>query len=513
MKLSDKDYQQLKEKEISIDQLQEQIKNFKDGFPPFQLIKAATIGDGIRRYDDYKEVVDYYETQSKNLTVSKFVPASGAASRMFKDLFEFLDKYDGSDSAQEAFQADQSFYSPYHFIHALADFAFYDDLKRALAIDGFNIEELLAEANYGVIVKYLLTESGLNYGDLPKGLLKFHNYKDTSRTPLEEHLVEAANYAKAADKSANLHFTVSPHHRTNFLETINATKSIYEDKYDTVFNISLSEQEAYTDTIAVNKDYTPFRLNDGSILFRPGGHGALIENLNQIEADIVFIKNVDNVVPDAIKGDTFTYKKLIGGILLQLRQRIFDYINRLSSEPTSELIDEIVSYYENDLSTIFTDEFQNKTNAQKTNYLLQKLNRPIRVCGMVKNEGEPGGGPFWSVNSDNSVSLQIVESSQVDQTDLEQKKIMMNATHFNPVDLVCSLTNYNGDKFNLLDFRDPQTGFITEKSKDGKELLAQELPGLWNGAMADWNTVFVEVPLITFNPVKKVNDLLRKEHQ
>lgn len=515
MNLSKKDLQQLQEKQISIEELREQIKNFKDGFPPFELKKAATIGDGIQQYRDAEvdELVDFYDAQSQHLTVSKFVPASGAASRMFKDLFEFLEKYDSSEGARESFEADKSFYSPYNFIKSLKDFAFYNDLEAALANNGLAINSLLAEAKYCTIIKYLLTDAGLNYGELPKGLLKFHNYKDSNRTPLEEHLVEAANYAKAADKTANLHFTVSPNHRNKFLELIEATKAIYENKYDTLYNISLSEQESFTDTVAVNKDFTPFRLKDESILFRPGGHGALIENLNRLEADVVFIKNVDNVVPDSLKGDTITYKKLIGGVLLQLRQRIFGYISQLLKGATPDLISDIIDFYEKELSTIFTNDFHEQSLEDKATILLQKLNRPIRVCGMVKNEGEPGGGPFWSVNADNSVSLQIVESSQVNQDDSQQKAIMMNATHFNPVDLVCSLTNYEGEKYNLLDYRDPQTGFITEKSKDGKELLAQELPGLWNGAMADWNTIFVEVPLITFNPVKKVNDLLRKEHQ
>jgi hypothetical protein len=515
MNLTEKDLHQIESKGISIEKLKEQIHNFKKGFPPFELKKAATIGDGVQRLNETEvnAIVNLYDTQAKQLTVSKFVPASGAASRMFKDLFAFMESYDGSATAKAAFEADKSFYSPYNFIHSLKDFAFYNDLKTALANDNLDIDDLLAKAEYSIIVQYLLTEKGLNYGGLPKGLLQFHNYGQTNRTPLEEHLVEAAKYAKAADKTANLHFTVSPNHRSRFLDKIAATQATYEKKYDTTYHISLSEQEAYTDTIAVNKDFTPFRLSDGSILFRPGGHGALIENLNQLDADIVFIKNVDNVVPDSLKADTYTYKKVIGGMLLKYRGQIFHYINALSDKPSEAIINAAVDFYENDLSTIFPADFHQKTAEEKVEILLQKLNRPIRVCGMVKNEGEPGGGPFWAINADGSASLQIVESSQVNQSDDAQKSIMMNATHFNPVDLVCSLTNQNDQKFDLLEFRDPQTGFITEKSKDGKELLAQELPGLWNGAMADWNTIFVEVPLITFNPVKKVSDLLRKEHQ
>ncbi|MFK7947427.1 MAG: DUF4301 family protein [Saprospiraceae bacterium] len=515
MNLTEKDLLQVQSKGITLEKLKEQIDNFKKGFPLFELKKAATISDGIHRLneDEIEQIVELYDAQASQLTVSKFVPASGAASRMFKDLFAFMESYDGSEAAKIAFEADKSFYSPYNFIHSLNDFAFYDDLKNALANDKLNIDTLLAEAKYATIVEYLLTDKGLSYGSLPKGLLQFHNYGTENRTPLEEHFVEAANYAKAADKSANLHFTVSPNHRSRFLDKIEKTQATYEADYDTTYHISLSEQEAFTDTIAVNKDFTPFRLADGSILFRPGGHGALIENLNRLDADVVFIKNVDNVVPDSLKADTYTYKKVIGGILLKYRGQIFHYVNALSNNPTEVIINAAISFYENELSTIFPADFHQKTATEKVEVLLQKLNRPIRVCGMVKNEGEPGGGPFWAVNADNSTSLQIVESSQVNQSDETQKSIMMNATHFNPVDLVCSLTDHDGEKFNLLAFRDPQTGFITEKSKDGKELLAQELPGLWNGAMANWNTIFVEVPLITFNPVKKVNDLLRKEHQ
>lgn len=515
MNLTEKDLQQVQSKGITLEKLNEQIDNFKNGFPPFELKKAATINDGIQRLneDEIEKIVELYDMEAKQLKVSKFVPASGAASRMFKDLFAFMESYDGSDAAKAQFEADKGFYSPYNFIHSLNDFAFLEDLKTALAKDNLDIEALLSAEDYATIVEYLLTDKGLNYGSLPKGLLQFHNYGESNRTPLEEHLVEAAKYAKAADKTANLHFTVSPDHRQKFLDTIASKQATYETIYDTTYHISLSEQEAYTDTIAVNKDFSPFRLKDGSILFRPGGHGALIENLNKLEADIVFIKNVDNVVPDSLKAVTYTYKKVIGGILLKYRGQIFHYIQTLSKAPTEAVVNDVIRFYEHELSTIFPTDFYQKSQEEKVKILLQKLNRPSRVCGMVKNEGEPGGGPFWAVNADNSASLQIVESSQVNQSDESQKSIMMNATHFNPVDLVCSLTNHKGEKFDLLDFRDPQTGFITEKSKDGKELLAQELPGLWNGAMADWNTIFVEVPLITFNPVKKVSDLLRKEHQ
>jgi hypothetical protein len=515
MTFTNADLKQFEDKGIAQSQIEEQISNFENGFPLFQLEKAATIGDGLHRIEtnEINKIIDKYDLEAKNLKVCKFVPASGAASRMFKDLFAFMESYDGSAAAKAAYKSNTGFYSMYNFIHKITDFAFYEDLKGAIANDNLDLNQLIESEDYGTIIDYLLTEKGLNYGNLPKGLLKFHRYGSVSRTPIEEHLVEAANYAKAADGSALLHFTVSPEHRSRFIEKIEEVRVTYERTYATKFKISLSEQEGYTDTIAVDTDFSPFRLSDNSILFRPGGHGALIENLNRLEADIVFIKNIDNVVPDNLKADTFTYKKLIGGVLLNYRNRIFDYYQQLSANISAALVNEIVDFYQNELSTILPATFANQSTDEKAAVLLQKLNRPARVCGMVKNEGEPGGGPFWSINADGSVSLQIVESSQVDKNNGEQAAIMNNSSHFNPVDLVCSLTNHEGEKFNLLDFRDPKTGFITEKSKDGRDLLAQELPGLWNGAMADWNTIFVEVSLATFNPVKVVGDLLRTEHQ
>ncbi len=515
MNFTKDDLRQIELKGISIPQIEQQIEYFKNGFPLFQLEKAATIGNGIHRIDAtvVAELVNAYDTEAQYLKVSKFVPASGAASRMFKELFSFLENYDGSAAAKAAFEANKSFYSMRYFFESIANFAFYEDLKATLAKDNLNLHELIQNAEYTTIIDYLLSEKGLNYGNLPKALLRFHNYENGNRTPIEEHLVEAASYAKTINNVAMLHFTVSPEHRSRFIEKIEEVRSIYEATYQTVFDISFSEQESFTDTIAVNTDFSPFRLSDNSILFRPGGHGSLIENLNKLEADIVFIKNVDNVVPDSLKMDTIIYKKVIGGVLLQYRHQIFDYLKQLRKNPSEDLIAEVVNYYEKELSTIFPMNFSDKNAAEKVAFLLKKLNRPVRVCGMVKNEGEPGGGPFWAINVDGSASLQIVESSQVNSADAKQKAIMMDASHFNPVDLVCSLTDEKGEKFNLLDFRDSQTGFITEKSKDGRDLLAQELPGLWNGAMADWNTIFVEVPLITFNPVKVVHDLLRTEHQ
>ena len=514
---SEKDLEQIKAKGISQTKLAEQIKNFEEGFPFLELKKVATIGDGILKFDE-KEIDDYvkmYESEMSKHQIYKFVPASGAASRMFKSLFSFMEKYDGSDEAIKYFEGDTSFGSVFTFFKNIKQFAFYGSLKSVIAESGTNIDELIYQEEYGQVLRYLLTTTGLNYGGLPKGLLEFHNYKTVTRTPLEEHLVEGANYCKDKDGKVDIHFTVSPEHKALFREKVLTAGQPLSDEYKSEFKAYFSEQQAYTDTIAVDLENHPFRNVDGSILFRPAGHGALLENLNTIDADIVFIKNIDNVVPDNLKVSTYRYKKLLAGVLLKYQKRLFDYANKLKKADniSEKLIDEISNFLQKELCNEFTSEFTKMDFRGKIDFLNQKLNRPIRVCGMVKNEGEPGGGPFWSRNSDGNYSLQIVESSQIDTSDEEQRNILQKSSHFNPVDLVCGIKNVDGEKFDLTDYRDARTGFVTMKSKDGRELKAQELPGLWNGAMADWNTIFVEVDIETFNPVKIVNDLLRPQHQ
>ena len=378
--------------------------------------------------------------------------------------------------------------------------------------EGKNIEALMGEGNYKAVVANLLEAKGLNYGQLPKGLLLFHSYEDGARTPLEEHLVEGALYADSKGM-VHIHYTVSPEHRTLFEKKVADTKDKYEKAYNVKYDITFSEQKPSTDTIAVNPDDTPFRNADGSLLFRPGGHGALIENLNEIPADVVFIKNIDNVVPDRLKADTVTYKQVIAGVLVSLQEKAFEYL-RLLDEGTynHEKLEEMIRFVQRDLCCRKHD-IKELEDAELVIYLRSKLNRPMRVCGVVKNVGEPGGGPFLTYNQDGTVSLQILESSQIDKSNTEYMKMFTEGTHFNPVDLVCAVKNYKGEKFNLPDYVDRTTGFISSKSKNGKDLKALELPGLWNGAMSNWNTVFVEVPLSTFNPVKTVNDLLREQHQ
>lgn len=502
--LQDKEF--LAQKGISEEQIAEQLACFEKGFPYLKLAAAASVDNGILApaTDMQKKYLDAWDAYTQtNKVIVKFVPASGAASRMFKNLFEFLGA--DYDTPQTGFEKT--------FFEKIENFAFYNDLNQACQNNtGKDIPQLISESNYKAVVSALLESAGLNYGALPKGLLKFHKYEDGSRTPLEEHLVEGALYAGNKNGKVNVHFTVSPEHRPLFKALVDEKAAIYAKRYGVEYNISFSEQKPSTDTIAADMDNKPFRDN-GKLLFRPGGHGALIENLNDLDADVIFIKNIDNVVPDKFKGDTVLYKKLIAGVLITLQQKIFSYLQLLESgKYTHEQIMDILQFLQKKLFCK-NPEVKDLEDSELAIYLKNKLNRPIRVCGMVKNVGEPGGGPFLAYNSDGTISLQILESSQIDMKDPEKKEMFEKGTHFNPVDLVCAVRDYKGHKFNLVKYVDKNTGFISYKSKNGKDLKALELPGLWNGAMSDWNTVFVEVPLSTFNPVKTVNDLLREQHQ
>ena len=505
--LTQEDRELLAKKGISEEKIADQLASFKTGFPFLQLSAAASIENGgIMLADDaeqkeYLAAWDAYKEGDKK--VVKFVPASGAASRMFKNMFEFL----GADYDEPTTDFEKKFFAHVH------DFAFFEDLNAAcLKNNGKDIDALVAEKNFKAVVANLLEGAGLNYGSLPKGLLKFHRYEDGVRTPLEEHLVEGALYAAGKSGEVNVHFTVSTEHRELFQKLVDEKVAEYAAKFGIKYNISFSEQKPSTDTIAADMENNPFRV-DGKLLFRPGGHGALIENLNDLDADVVFIKNIDNVVPDRLKGDTVTYKKLLAGVLVTLQKKAFEYLNLLDSgNYSTEQIQEIIHFVQTELRCR-KEDIKNLEDAELVIYLRKKLNRPMRVCGMVKNVGEPGGGPFLAYNPDGTVSLQILESSQIDMKDAEKKAMFEKGTHFNPVDLVCAVRDYKGEKFNLVDFVDKATGFISYKSKGGKDLKALELPGLWNGSMSDWSTVFVEVPLSTFNPVKTVNDLLREQHQ
>lgn len=495
----------LKKRGITLNQIEEQLNNFKNGFPYLEIRNAAAIGNGIlltSNDENQKYLAEWDAYLANKADVLKFVPASGAASRMFKDLFSFLEG--AEDTPSTDFER--------KFFDEIANFAFYDGLNQAcINKSGKPIVELIENGQYKEVVDILLNKDGLNYGALPKGLLRFHTYPAECRTPMQEHLEEGARYA-SSDGKVNIHFTVSSEHRKLFEAHLQESLSAYEQKYHLKYNVSFSEQKPSTDTVAADSDNQPFREN-GELLFRPGGHGALIANLDELNYDVIFIKNIDNVVPDSLKESTVTYKKLIAGILVDLQKRNFNYLQLLENKEIDEdMLNEIARYCEENLNNHHPNISALRGEALR-DYLFNKLNRPIRVCGMVKNEGEPGGGPFFTVNQDGTVSLQILESSQIDMNNSVDKAKMQNATHFNPVDLVLGVRNYKGEKFNLLEFVDKNTGFISSKSKSGRELKALELPGLWNGAMSNWNTVFVEVPVDTFNPVKTVNDLLRKEHQ
>lgn len=507
--LTEKDMIAIKDRGSDPETVLKQLDNFRNGFPFLQIIKPAIVGDGITtltnsEIDEYSRFFE--ESVKRGTRLLKFVPASGAASRMFKTLFEAKDKLEQGISEQEV-MSDEALKQ---FLFNLKKFSFYRELKKLAGKSPDQISTLET-------LNDVLTEKGLNYGNLPKGLLLFHQYGGSSRTPFGEHCIEGALYAKNHDKTVRIHFTVSPEHQKNFEAHLTEIREAYENMTDSALEISFSRQSPSTDTVAVTAGNAPFRNEDGSLLFRPGGHGALLTNLNDLEADIVFIKNIDNVAPDYLKKTTTTYKKALAGLLLKVQQSIFSYQRVFDTHHYSSLdsvfLAEAANFLENILH-VHPPENQYYTEKEDLFYYLKsKFDRPLRVCGMVRNQGEPGGGPFWARNNDGSVSLQIVESSQIDPADPDQKEILRQSTHFNPVDLVCAFKNYKEEKYNLFDFSDPQTGFIASKSKDGKELKAQELPGLWNGAMANWNTLFVEVPIETFSPVKTVNDLLRKEHQ
>ena len=442
------------------------------------MTRAASCGDGIRVLDaaGIEQAAARYDRAKESLRVVKFVPASGAATRMFKDLFEFV--REGRRTAVVG-----------ELLANRRRFAFWPELR---TIIGDDADELRTVEN--------IVAEGLRYGETPKGLVSFHRYGDEVRKAVEEHLVEGAQYA-AAGGEVKIHFTVSPEHLTRFEALLAEKIPGYESRFGVKYRISFSVQYPSTDTLAVNPDCTPFRRADGRLLFRPAGHGALIGNLGKIDADIVFVKNIDNVTTDARRSDTVLYKKALAGVLLALQERIFEYLMALEV-PGAEL-EPIAAFIENELCVKLPKDYG-------TALLRQVLDRPIRVCGMVRNEGEPGGGPFWVAGADGLETLQIAESNQIAP---EKRELMRSATHFNPVDLVCSFRTSKGGRFDLREFVDPATGFISRKSDGGRELLAQELPGLWNGAMARWNTVFVEVPITTFSPVKVVTDLLRPEHQ
>lgn len=505
--LSQEDIAYIEERGMDAAQVEAQLKRFETGFPYLKIKDAARQGQGITVLtpEEEQQAIDRWRKfLADGGDVCKFVPASGAASRMFKALFAFVDGADGvpaegSDVAK--------------LIADIDKVAFIGDLNEVTRkLYGKSVDELKAEKRFKEIIAAIIKPEGLNYGGLPKGLLKFHSYPEGSRTPVEEQLAEGAQTAANGNGDVKMHFTVSANHRKLFEEKIAEVADRMAQERGVKYHVSLSEQKPQTDTVAANPDNTPFH-EDGHLLFRPGGHGALIENLNDIDATVVFIKNIDNVVPDSFRDATVRYKQVIGGYLIRLHDKVQGYLDQLATgEYDRGHLQEMLNFLHFAFS-ISDRSIDGMNDTDVALYIHEKLNRPLRVCGMVKNEGEPGGGPFIAYNRDGSASLQILESTQIDPANEEYKKMVASATHFNPVDLVCYVKDRNGEKFDLTSYVDPDTGFISSKSSHGKELRAMELPGLWNGAMSDWNTAFVEVPIATFNPVKTVNDLLRPTHQ
>ena len=504
------DLQQIASLGLTESDVNHQIDNFRQGFPKTHLVAAATVDNGgILRLDDkaINRYSKYYQQASSGKKILKFVPASGAATRMFKDLYSFTSTYFGID-----YNIEKEHPSVKEFLEKIRTFAFYDDLVACMKNANADFDDYMQRGDFSTIINFLLKEQYMGYGNLPKGLLKFHKYGHLQRTPLEEHIVEGAEYARMADGTVNLHFTVSPEHRPLFRKKIDEVKRYYEDAFHIKLNISFSEQKHYTDIIAVDEQNNPVRDENGKLIFRPGGHGALIENLNEQRADLIFVKNIDNVVPDWMKHTTIVYKKVLAGLLLSLQQQTFDYLQTLDRGASPAELKKIEQFAQKQLFIELDENYRKANQRQRAKLLHALLNRPMRVCGMVKNQGEPGGGPFFTLNTQGVKSLQIVETAQINTKDPAQESILAGATHFNPVDLVCATKNYHGRYFDLRKYVDPATGFISKKTKGATTLKSQELPGLWNGAMANWTTIFVEVPLATFNPVKTVNDLLRKEH-
>lgn len=512
---SDKDINQIKQKGLTVEKVCSQIELFKTGLPFVNLQSAATINHGILKLsDEEKEAfIQLFDAKRNDYSILKFVPASGAATRMFKSFFSFIEDYNPDQETVNAYINRTKEALLAVFFVGLEKLPFY-----RIVLD--KIEKIYPEYHSSstdkqryMFVKTMLDEDKLNYGFFPKGLLPFHLYKEHTATAFEEHLFEAALYASANNKAV-LHYTISEKYKDIFDDEFKKIQTIVERKTNTKFEISFSYQKEATDTIAVTEYNEPFRAEDNSLLFRPSGHGALLSNLGDLDADIIFIKNIDNVVVFKYEDEVSEYKKMLAGILIQLQDKAFRYLKKLESQDISQAdLVEIAKFLTNKMNVVISSEFEKYANEYQIKYLTEKLNRPIRVCGMVKNEGEPGGGPFWVKDESGQVSLQIVESAQISKKDKKQKEILKNATHFNPVDLVCGTKDYKGNRFDLEQFVDHKTAFITMKTKTGKDLKALELPGLWNGSMAYWNTIFVEVPLITFNPVKTVTDLLKPTHQ
>ena len=511
--LTEKDRQLLIKKGISEEILDAQIAQFKQGIPPIQLYKAAVIDDGIipLSKEEAAKYAAIYQKRKRGNTILKFVPASGAATRMFKALFAFRDDFEPDRESFIAYVNRTGNKEVKTFFEGLERFAFYPILKAAIDKNHPDFSSLNEDIQKHIIVNTLLNEEGLGYGNMPKGLLPFHKHSEKIATPFEEHFREAVLYA-SDEEEAHLHFTITEQHTEAFYKELNHIKPILEERYNITFDVTFSYQKPSTDTISVTEDNEFFRDEEGNLVFRPAGHGALLSNLNDIDADIIFIKNIDNVVVKKYTDETVFYKEALAGKLCEVQDEVFKILHRIDNDKIKKKEIKHILDFLKEINISVPDYLYKFRRQYAMEFIKEQLNRPIRVCGMVKNEGEPGGGPFW-VKDGEGYSLQIIESAQVNMSDTKQKEIFQQSTHFNPVDLVCGTKNYKGEKFDLQQYVDPNQAFITSKTFMGRPLKALELPGLWNGSMAHWITLFVEVPIITFNPVKVVNDLLKKTHQ
>ncbi|MAZ72712.1 MAG: NAD metabolism ATPase/kinase [Flavobacteriaceae bacterium] len=505
--LQKKDVQQIEKRGLTLKQVVSQLETFAKGIPPMHIVTAASIGNGIEQISETskRDLISLYDEIKSKKTIVKFVPASGAATRMFKFLFEFLEGFNPEEETFNKYVKKGNLKQLDLFASSLKEFAFVNEVRKKIRENYPEYKQSKKGVRLQYFVKSMLEKQGLNFANLPKGLIPFHKYTKYATTAFEEQLYESALYA-TSKSDAYLHFTFSEAHVQHFKEEFEAVKNRVSKKTKTEFHISYSFQKRETDTLAVTPDNKPFRDENDALVFRPSGHGALLENLNEVEADIVFIKNIDNVTAQEYSENSAEYKKMLAGKLLSVQEKAFKFLELLNaSKAKEEDISEIKSFLWNELSI--------KDIPSSSKEIFELLNRPIRVCGMVKNTGAPGGGPFWVKDANGATTLQIVEMAQIDTTDSRQMNLVNEATHFNPVDLVCGVKDFKGNKFNLTQFSNPDTGFISNKSQYGRPLKALELPGLWNGAMAHWNTILVEVPLSTFNPVKTVNDLLHKEHR
>jgi nicotinamide riboside kinase len=512
--ISSADFVQIYNHEIPFNKILKQLEIFKNGIAKANLISPATINNGILSLSEseFKEKAAFFDLQKERLKLKKFVPASGAASRMFKFLNAFLNDFEIKKETINAYINRKKDSDLSIFIVAMDKFPFFKALDEKLKEIYPDFETLDRDYKNYYFIKILLSSHYFDFANKPKAVLPFHQYKTHIANPIEEHLNECVHYA-TTNQVSNLHFTVSENHQNLFENEVEVLKEKVEKLSGAQINISYSYQNKSTDSICVDAKNIPIRDKENNLVFRPGGHGALIENLNELESDIIFVKNIDNVIQNHIDKIAL-YKKALAGILIDVQQQVFSYLQAIEKQEIKENnIEGIVAFLMQKLHIELNSDFNKFTFENKISKIKDLLDRPIRVCGMVKNEGEPGGGPFWVRNDKGTVSLQIVETSQVDLANKKQQEILAEATHFNPVDLVCGIKNYKNEKFDLLQFVDQKAGFIVEKSVEGKIVKSYELPGLWNGAMANWLTIFVAVPLITFNPVKTVNDLLKAAHQ